>query len=247
MKTAITVLALGLAAMSHATYTPIDFSGYATYDSSQLTNPSYPVSDYPTTGAGYSIGSVPFIAAKNPNGDTVGEGLIAVGPIFSANSVTVPVGLSGIQSFYTLASSFDGSQNTNIGDIKLNGSSGSVTYQLIEGKNVRDHYFGNFVNTYVSGISATAYWLAGAQVGGGFGYVRNDMQGFIVPGYIGSLNSVTYTYTGGGYIGDGAPLVFGLTVSTDVLKGVNSAAPSPAAILPFLIGGLGTFVRNRRK
>lgn len=229
--------------MARASFNAVDLSAYSTLDSSSLTKGN----DYPTHGGTYSIGSVPFLSAANPYGSSAGEGVVGLGPIPYSNPYTVTITLNqtGIKSIYTLLDSYYGSTGTNILDVTLNGSTGTQTYHYFEGANTRDHYFGNFTNTVAYGINATVYWQRGVQVTGGIGYVRNDMQGFIVPGAIGDLNSITFSYTGTGNLVDGAPLLFGVTTSTDPLIGRNSAVPAPAALVPFLAGLIGMARRKR--
>ena len=247
----ITIMAAALmsCAVAHAQYTSIDLSPYTDYQSGEQTQ-GY---NYPGPNYSYSINGVPFTSSYF--GGYSQEGLIYLGPSTGVYSADIAVDETGIQSIYTEINSAYGATGTQPGTVTLVGSAASVTYDLVEGENIRDHYYGEFTNTVAPGIGGTVYWSNGTPIpvtpGDAdpqyYGYVRNDIQGWVVPTYIGELDSVDIAYTNVDF-SYGEPLVYGLTTSTNPLAiQSGSTTPGPTALLPYAVGGLGVFVRRRRR
>jgi hypothetical protein len=250
-KTAI-LAAVFAACHAHAQYTSIDLSSYTNYIGDFQTA-GY---NYPDAGYAYTNGGIPFISSSD---DSTGypdpnEGLIYLGPNTGLYSVNIAVDETGVESVYTEINSAYGTTGTQPGTVELVGSNGTVTYDLIEGDNIRDHFYGDFTNTVETGIGGTVYWESGVPIqvspgnsdGQYQGLVRNDMQGWSAPSYLGELLSVEITYTND-QGGDGEPLVYGLTTSTNPLATTSATTtPGPAAFAPFVCSGIAALVRRRK-
>jgi hypothetical protein len=147
-------------------------------------------------------------------------------------STTIKVGVFGVTDVYTLINTAWGTAGANVGSITFNGSMDSYTVNLIEGDNVRDHYYASYVN------STTASYVTQAVVGiNAPGNSHLDMQDFVLPTSFQSqtLNSIVFNSTGGGA---GSPFLAGLTVA---------AVPEPETYA-MLLAGLGLLsVCARRK
>jgi len=126
-----------------------------------------------------------------------------------------------------LINSIFGSSGTQIGTLDFIGSSGSFLYTLTEGSNVRDHFQDGFVNT-APGVAASAYFGPGNED-------RLDMQAIVLPGGLGTLESITFAATSTFY-GDGEPFLAGVTTSTSL----PAPTPLPSTWM-MLIAGLAGF------
>jgi hypothetical protein len=249
MKGASVIAALVSCAAAHAQYTSIDLSPYTDFSAGATLTQG---GNYPNSGYSYMINGVPFVSSSF--GGAGSEGVIGLGPSYTDNTVDIAVNESGLQSIYTEFNSAYGATGTQPGQITLVGSTGSVTYYLIEGVNIRDHYYGDFTNTVEPGIGGTVYWDNGVPIpvspgnadGQYVGYVRNDIQGWVVPTSIGELESVDATYTNT-YYGYGEPLLFGLTTSTDALIVTSGTTPEPASFLALGVPLLGLVIKRRRR
>ena len=248
LKRVAILTAIASCAVAHGQYTSIDLSSYTNYLTTQQTDGG----NYPDAGFSYTDGGIPFTASAF-DGDAP-EGLIYLGPITGLDTVDIAVDESGLQSIYTEINSAYGASGTQPGTVELVGSAGTVTYDLIEGLNIRDHYYGDFTNTVEPGIGGTVYWSNGVpiQVSAGnadsqyIGDVRNDVQGWVVPSNIGELLSVDITYTNTNY-SYGEPLVYGLTTSTAPLSiASGTGVPGPEAVISFACFAVGTRLRRRR-
>ena len=213
--------------------TEIDLSSLTTADLNTYTNGSY----YPLGGTQITVGGVGFETSTYAGGPD--SGVIQLNgdpadwpPAFPA-SVSVPVNQAGVKTVYTLINSSFGLEGTDVGSVELVGSSGTYTYTLTEGVNVRDHYNGTFVNT-ATDLAGSIYF--------GDGSVRLDMQAFAVPSGIGTLQSVTFA-AGTNYYGYGEPFLAGLTTS------FSAAVPEPSTWALMLMGfaGLGYAGYRRRE
>jgi hypothetical protein len=194
---------------------------------------------YPPNGGPLTVGGVTFSLAPLTGG---GTGIIQLSGDSSSTSppappylpsVSIPVGLTGVTTVYTLINSVFGTPTTVIGSLTFQGSTGTYVYNLTEGDNVRDHYNGTFENS-APGVVASAYF-------GGVS-VRLDEQAIVLPGGLGTLNSITFAAVDGQYYGYGEPFLAGLTTST------VSAVPEPSTWAMLLLGfaGIG-FMAYRRK
>ncbi len=191
-------------------------------------------SNYPANGGALTVGGIGFNLAAYPGG---GTGIIQLSgdttdmgganPPFQS-PVSIPVGLSGVVTVYTLINSIFGSTGTQIGTLDFIGSSSSYIYTLTEGSNVRDHYQDGFVNT-APGVAATANFGPDDRL---------DMQAIVLPGGLGTLELITFTATDP-YYGNGEPFLAGVTTSTSL----PAPTPLPSTWTMLIAGfaGLGFF------
>jgi len=194
-----------------------------------------------TDGAAYSslfpssavFDSVPFQLQLDVNGNNVFVGPGAPGAT-GAIETDIPVGVYGVSNVYTLINSAYGTMGVNIGSITFNGSAGaSYTVSLIEGDNVRDHYYGSFVN------STSASYVTQAVVGiNDYGHAHLDMQNFALPATFQTQTLTDIVFYSPGTPG-GIPFLAGTTVA---------AIPEPETYAMLLAGlGLLGFMARHRK
>lgn len=227
-------LALGLAtlgcAASAATYTPVVLpsldTDIRTWSDGSAYNPLFPSSSQ-------VFGGVPFNFQADANGNTAFEGVGNGGP-----SLTIPVNVFGVSSVYTLINTAFGSAGSDVGWVTFNGSLGnSYTVQLIEGANVRDHYWDGFVNTTSDPTTTEAVWGLNSP-----GNAHLDMQNFILPSIFASETLDNIVFASNLLGGDGQPFIAGATVLSSV-----STVPDggfTAGLLGLSVGVLG-LVRRR--
>ena len=186
--------------------------------------------NYPLNGGSLTVGGIDFNLAAYTGG---GTGIIQLSgdttDIGGANPpfqtpVTIPVGLSGVVTVYTLINSIFGLEGTQIGTLDFMGSSSSYTYTLTEGSNVRDHYQDGFVNS-APDVAATANFGPDDRL---------DMQAIILPGGLGTLESIIFTATDSFY-GYGEPFLAGVTTSDSL----PAATPLPSTWTMLIAGFLG--------
>ncbi len=152
-----------------------------------------------------------------------------------ATPYDLSVGVYGVTQVYTLINTAFGSYGTTVGSLTFSfASGGSYSVDLIEGVNVRDHYYGGFNNVATGpGVSLAALGSADP------GRAHLDMQTFSVPAtYLNdTLTQVTFTSTHAGVGGE--PFLAGLTVA---------AVPEPES-WALVLAGLGTlgFVTRRAR
>jgi hypothetical protein len=142
---------------------------------------------------------------------------------------------------YTIINSGNGAFGANIGSITFIGSGGAtVTDQLVEGTNVRDHFFGGF-NNIATGLFATAAYQNGNVVPDGPGLVHFDVQQFSLAGLDGqALTSIIFTSDNPG---GGEPFLAALTTEAAV-----AGVPEPSTWAMMILGFFGVgFMAYRRK
>ena len=217
--------------------TEVDLSTFVNANLDTYTNGNL----YPANGGQLTVGGVAFNLAPFTGGGTGivqlggdnNPGDIAAPPYLP--SVIIPVNQAGVTTVYTLINSVFGSQTnplTVIGTLTFQGSTGSYTYNLTEGDNVRDHYEGTFVNS-APGLAASYYF--------GDGSVRLDEQAIALPTGLGILESITFA-ANDQYYGNGEPFLAGITTST------VSAVPEPSTWAMMILGFAGVgFMALRRK
>lgn len=184
-----------------------------------------------TGGSAYSslfpsspvFSGVPF-SLQESGGKTVFNGV---------GSTTISVGVFGVTDVYTLINTAWGTAKATVGSITFIGSASSHTVDLVEGYNVRDHYYGHYVNT------TTASYVSHAVFGtNSDGNAHLDMQDFVLPTAFQSqtLKSIVFESTGGS---SGSPFLAGLTVA---------AVPEPESYAMLLagLGLLGAIARRRK-
>jgi len=193
----LTAFSIILVQIVRADSTPIDISGLVNSDLTTYSGGG----NYPQHGGVLTVNGVAFNLA------TIGQGadtaVIQSSPNDGvAQTYSIPIGLFGVTSAYTLINSAFGDCNQNIGELDFIGSSTTVQYLLTEGTNVRDHFDGSFCNM-VTNIAGTAYF--------GGGMDRLDMQSVDLTA-LGSqtLQRIDFKSYGDGW--GGAPFLAALTL-----------------------------------
>jgi hypothetical protein len=116
------------------------------------------------------VGGVPFSIAQDVNGNNMWAGIVAGPPL--PTSLDIPVNVFGVTSAYMLMDSFFGACGSTIGSVEFKGSGGAdVTFNLVEGANIRDHFVGGFCNTIAAGTPTIDFG----------GDVHLDRQTFSLP------------------------------------------------------------------
>ena len=201
-RLACSIVAIAFAAASaRAGEIPIDISSLVNAPwSYQLSNPG----TFPT--GNLNFGGIPFSIPTGPNNYWSGIEASNMGP--GTVSVTVPVGVAGATSAFTLL-------NTTCGQpgpkaylfVTFNWSSGaSVTQPLVGDVNVRDYNNDGCADT-INNTATTQVWTNGLGQ-------RLDRQEYILPAALASqvLISVTITDTGNDFFS--RAIFAGLTVCT---------------------------------
>jgi hypothetical protein len=182
-----------------------------------------------TDGAAYNslfpsssqvLAGVPFNFQSDPNGNTVFYGGTLGAPV--AASLAIPVNIFDATKVYMLINTAFGSPGSLVGSVTFNGSGGSsYTVSLVEGANVRDHYFGGFVNTTTDPSTTEAVFGDSSP-----GHAHFDMQTFTLPSSFASetLASIEFTSTGDGNP-DGKAFLAGATVLS------GGVVPEPTTLL----------------
>ncbi len=157
--------------------------------------------NYPQQGGPLTVSGIPFnLATIGPDGHTAviqSSTTDGVSEIYS-----IPIGLFGVTSVYTLINTAFGGCGQNVGELDFVGSSTTSQYVLTEGTNVRDHFDGSFCNT-VTNIGGAAYF--------GGGQDRLDMQSVDLSGFSSqTLERIDFKSYGAGL--GGAPFLAALTV-----------------------------------
>ena len=134
----------------------------------------WPTSGSPNPNVLVTAGGIPFAFAQDLSGNTA-----FIGTFGTTSTLTMTVDKTGITDVYTLinaAYSQTTSGNT-VGSVVLNFAGGvSVTENLVSGNNVRDHFFGSFVNTTTAPNVTQAAFETNAP-----GTAHLDMQTWSVP------------------------------------------------------------------
>jgi hypothetical protein len=207
----IIAIAFTAAASARAGEIPIDISGLANEPWTYVGPNDFLIingSTFPT--GNQNFGDVPFSIPTSPNNYWAGAAAANFGP--GTVSLTIPVGVSGVTSVFTLLNSmwgFAGPQAYLF--ITFNGSNGATaTRRLVGNVNIRDYNNDGNTNT-IDDTTTVQVWDNGLGQ-------RLDRQQYILPAAFASqvLNSVTITDTGHEGTGtDGSRAVFAaITVST---------------------------------
>jgi hypothetical protein len=179
-RLACSILAIAFtAASSRAGEIPVDISAQvnALWTSPFCDNSIVNGSTFPSGSQNY--GSVPFAIPASPNNYWSGSVAGNCGP--GAVSLTIPVGVSGVTSAFTLLNTFRGEAGPDAYlYVTFTGSGGATATQpLVGGVNVRNYNSGGYTST-INNTSTVQVWTNGAGQ-------RLDRQ---------VLTSVTITDTG---------------------------------------------------
>lgn len=221
---AIFRLGIALFSILSATHGVAQVTGYTTLKlptlNTNLLGWSDGASYYGLFPSGQILVGVPFQLQSDPSGNNA---FVGVGQIDIASDVFAATHV------YTLINTAGGVQNAKVGTLTFLGSAGtSHTVELIEGGNVRDHYYGNYVNTTTDSYVSQAVFGNNTR-----GRAHLDMQAFELPAafHNQTLTSVIFNSTGGSR---GNPFIAGITAAvknsaTDV---VLDTVPNPVSFSP---------------
>jgi hypothetical protein len=194
----------------------------------------WPTSGSPNPNVLMTAGGIPFAFAQSPtSGNTA-----FVGTFGTTSMLTMTVDKTGVTDVYTLinaAYSQTTSGNT-VGSVVLNFSGGvAVTESLVSGNNVRDHYFGSFVNTTTALNVTQAAFETNTP-----GTAHLDMQTWTVPSADTGreLLNVEFITTPNAGVN---PVLAAATVGT-----VTRSVPEPATSV-LLLSGLGALMTRFRR
>jgi hypothetical protein len=204
---ASSIIALGLCSGANA-YTPIELPQLNTnienWSDGSRYNPYFPSES--------QLGGVPFTLIQDDAGNNSFIG-----------TLTIPIGIFGVSTVYTLMNTATGQLGAQVGTLTAIGSSGAIqSFALVVGDNIRDHYYGNYVNT-ISSNYVTLNVAGGSQPG----TAHLDMQAFALNSEFAQQTLTSITFSGAGGNPQGVPFIAGLTVS---------AVPEPHSLLMWLAG-----------
>lgn len=214
--------AAGPAAAAISPYTalalPTLTSNITTWSDGGAYAPLFPSSEQTFDG-------VPFKFASDAAGNNV----------FINGTLTIDVGQYGVTRAYAIVDSAFGSQGATIGSLTFHAAGGDrYTVDLVEGLNIRDHYYGSFVNTTSDPHLTQAVWGVNAP-----GHAHLDMLEIVLPSSFArdTLTSMTFESPG---VAGGSPFLAAATVTT-------APVPLPAAVwlLGSALGSLGCAAKRR--
>ncbi len=148
-------------------------------------------------------------------------------------TMDIPVNVFGVTSVYTIMNSAFGSYGADIGDIEFFGTGGSYyRADIVEGYNIRDHYYGYF-NNVIDGVTAVPAFTGSAWQS------RLDMQIFNLSAAFtnDTLGFIRFTGINAGNAGN--PFIAATTVEANTV-------PVPAALWLFGSGLVGILGLRRR-
>jgi len=227
------VVGLGIIAGAQAgPFTPVDFSQFYNFN---------PQSQYGFPSGAQSFAGVPFQMTVDQNGNDSWQSVFMP---CNLCSITVPVGVAGVATIYTLLSTWWGEAGTLGGTVTANGSAGDhFTYKLIAGDNIRtypiltnqgignirDYNPNAFTSDFLGDPSAQQVFLncCGQRV---------DMQTIALPDVFAgeTLDSITFTTIN-------VPSYW-----TEFLQGITVEAPEPGTLTLFGVG-LAALAWSRRR
>ena len=221
---AVAAAIAGFASQANATQTQVDIS-------SQVNSNLQTWSDgylYPTGGSTLSNGGINFTLANYAGG---GTGIVEAN---GNNAYPISVSVRNAATVYVLVNSAYGSSGSTVGSLVFSGDGGaSYTDTLVEGVNVRDHFWNIFNNTATAAINTFWFNEAGYSVPTQYHSVRLDEYAINLPtAFLGqSLTSITLNGIDAGCC-QGAPFLAAATVTS---------APEPSTWAMMLAGfaGLG--------
>ncbi len=161
-----------------------------------------------------TFAGVPFDFQSDANGNTVFYGGTLGSPV--SDTLDIPVSQFGIRKVYTIINTAFGVSGGNVGSVTFNGSGGlTYTVDLIEGANVRDHYYGGFVDTTSDPTTTEAVFGLNSP-----GNSHLDMQAFTLPSSFSTATLTDIQFYSVADASNGKPFLAAATVST---------VPEPAA------------------
>ncbi|HAB17134.1 MAG TPA: hypothetical protein PLX89_25935 [Verrucomicrobiota bacterium] len=162
---------------------------------------------YPSSAP--TLGGIPFSFQTDGRGNNIFYGGSLGAPVSA--DLHIPVGIYGATAVYTLINTAYGTSGSVVGSVTFNGT-GGLTYQLdlVEGFNVRDHYWGGFENGTSDPSTTQAVYGINAP-----GNAHYDMQKFTLPAGFSSetLTEIIFSSTGVGFP-NGKPFLAAATVAS---------------------------------
>ena len=161
--------------------------------------------DYPPAGTTLNVGGIPFTLADYTGG---GTGVVQTASASPTNPsiIDIPVDVADPTTVYTLINSGYGQLGYTAGAIEFIGTGGAdVTFDLVEGQNIRDHNNGSFNNTIAAGTPSVFF---------GGGQVRFDRQRFALPSSFAGQTLTEIILSGFGDMPTGEPFLAAATVAT---------------------------------
>jgi hypothetical protein len=196
----------------------------------------WPTSGSPNPNVLTTAGGIPFAFVQ----DATTGNTAFVGTDGTTSMLTMTVDRTGITDVYTLINAAYSQTTTGntVGSVVLNFAGGvSVTENLISGDNLRDHYYGSFVNTTTASNVTQAAFETNVP-----GTAHLDMLTWSVPSADEGkeLLNVEFITTPNGGVD---PVLAAATVGT-VTSG--NSVPEPASGV-LLLGGLGALMAKFRR
>jgi hypothetical protein len=219
--------AVCLAGVARADAVEIDLSSFVNSDLTGYTGGS----NYPQHGGPLTVDGISFdLATIGPEQDT------AVIQTNGPQDFSIPVEVLGATSVNVLVNSAFGSCGADVGEIDFTGSSGTYSYKLTEGVNVRDHFNGQFCNS-AGGITGTASFGGGAD--------RLDLLSITLPlSFSGqTLESIDFKGFGNGQLGE--PFLAGATIVNPADPPDPPPVPEPRYLLVVSAGAVAMLLRRR--
>ena len=164
------------------------------------------------TAGSQELEGVPFQFAADDSGNTAYIG---------ASALHIPVNVAGVTTAYTLINTVWGTQGSLAGRLTFNGSGGlSYGVDLTVGVNVRDHFYGTFVNT--TSDPSTLDAVVGDP---NPGHAHLDMQIISLPAAFAdaTLEEIVFEPLGGNP--GGRAFLVATTVGTDTPPVANTGGP----------------------
>lgn len=183
-----------------------------------------------------TLGGVPFTLQTDTSGhNTFWGSNLTPWTLRSSSSgtLTLTTNLVGTSRVYALINSAWGSYGSNVGSITFNASNGdSYSVDLVEGVNVRDHFYGSFVNN-LSDSSVTKN-VMGSNTSG---TARLDMQAFDLPSSFLHETLTSIVFISRGSSATGLPFLAGITAKASSL---GSTADIPSSFNCVEVGAAAT-------
>jgi hypothetical protein len=153
------------------------------------------------------LGGIPFALSTDKNGNNA---FFPAGNPFNKSgniALTIQTNIVNPTTVYTLINTAYGNYGSNVGSISFYGSNNlNYTLQLVEGLNVRDHYYGGFVNSTSSPFTQNVYNV------NSLGNAHLDMQTIQLPSFFQQETLTSIVFQSNELRSNGEPFLAGVTV-----------------------------------